>query len=213
MSKTLVAYFSATGITGAAATKLAKSIDADIYEIIPEVPYTSADLDWRDKESRSSVEMRDKKNSRPPIGRVPVKDIQQYRESSWKKDWYQNVTSSDLQVDPPGPESNTSGKRVVPYVDGPVREARKSLDARVLPACDRKPGYGGIAGPGAETVDEAGVSAAGAHGHDDPVEGQAVLQLPFADGGGDFLVCGGEHTFVPYAPAVAEDVVRPATRG
>lgn len=78
MSKTLVAYFSATGITGAAATKLAKSVDADIYEIIPEVPYTSADLDWKDKESRSSVEMRDKKNSRPAIGSVPVKDIQQY---------------------------------------------------------------------------------------------------------------------------------------
>jgi len=47
MSKILVAYFSATGTTGMAATSLAKSIGADTYEIVPEVPYTNADLDWR----------------------------------------------------------------------------------------------------------------------------------------------------------------------
>ena len=46
MSKTLVAYFSASGVTAKVAEKLAKSIGADLYEIAPEVPYTDADLNW-----------------------------------------------------------------------------------------------------------------------------------------------------------------------
>ncbi|MDR2010894.1 MAG: NAD(P)H-dependent oxidoreductase [Bacteroidales bacterium] len=64
--KVLVTYFSATGTTKAVAEKLSKITNADIYEIKPEVPYTSADLDWHDKESRSTIEMQDK-NSRPAI--------------------------------------------------------------------------------------------------------------------------------------------------
>ncbi len=66
MKKTLVAYFSATGTTKAAAQKLAKELGADLYEISPEEPYTSADLDWRDKGSRSTLEMKDR-SSRPAI--------------------------------------------------------------------------------------------------------------------------------------------------
>ena len=66
MKKTLVAYFSATGTTKAAAQKLADEFNADLYEIAPEVPYTDADLDWRDKNSRSTIEMKDK-SSRPAI--------------------------------------------------------------------------------------------------------------------------------------------------
>lgn len=64
MAKTLVAYFSAGGVTKRTAEKLAEAAGADLFEIIPEVPYTAADLDWRDKSSRSTVEMQDK-NSRP----------------------------------------------------------------------------------------------------------------------------------------------------
>lgn len=60
MSKKLVAYFSASGTTAKAAKKLAEAVGADLYEIRPEVPYTSADLNWMDKKSRSSVEMNDK---------------------------------------------------------------------------------------------------------------------------------------------------------
>jgi len=66
MKRTLVAYFSATGTTKAAAQKLAKEKGADLFEIAPAVPYTSADLDWHDKQSRSSKEMKDK-TSRPAI--------------------------------------------------------------------------------------------------------------------------------------------------
>ena len=58
-AKTLVAYFSATGTTKAAAEKLAKQHNAVLWEIEPAEPYTAADLDWRDPKSRSSVEMND----------------------------------------------------------------------------------------------------------------------------------------------------------
>ncbi len=69
--KTLVAYFSATGTTEAVAKNLADVAGATLYEIKPEVKYTAADLDWRNKQSRSSVEMADK-SSRPAI----VKDLE-----------------------------------------------------------------------------------------------------------------------------------------
>lgn len=57
MSKKLVTYFSASGVTKAVAEKLAEAVKADIFEISPKELYTEADLDWRDKQSRSSVEM------------------------------------------------------------------------------------------------------------------------------------------------------------
>lgn len=66
MKKTLVAFFSASGTTRRAAEKLAAATGSDLYEIKPAVPYTSADLDWQDKHSRSSVEMNDPA-SRPKL--------------------------------------------------------------------------------------------------------------------------------------------------
>ena len=75
-NKTLVAYFSATGTTMEAATKLAKAIHADLHEIVPEAPYTSADLNWNNMNSRSSVEMADK-SSRPAIANR-VENMAQY---------------------------------------------------------------------------------------------------------------------------------------
>lgn len=66
MSKKLVAYFSASGVTKKAAEALSEAVNADIYEIKPAAPYTKADLDWTDKKSRSTVEMNDK-NFRPEL--------------------------------------------------------------------------------------------------------------------------------------------------
>ena len=66
MTKKLVAYFSASGVTAKTAKKLAEAAGADLYEIKPAVPYTSADLNWSNKQSRSSVEMGDR-SSRPAI--------------------------------------------------------------------------------------------------------------------------------------------------
>lgn len=65
----LVAYFSATGTTARAAKTLAAAVGADLYEIRPAVPYTSADLNWMDKGSRSSREMQDKQ-SRPALADI-----------------------------------------------------------------------------------------------------------------------------------------------
>lgn len=74
MSKKLVAYFSASGVTAGVAEKLAEAAGADLYEIKPAVPYTKADLDWMNKQSRSSVEMSDL-SSRPEIsGKVENMD-------------------------------------------------------------------------------------------------------------------------------------------
>ena len=61
MARKLVAYFSATGVTAKVAELIADAAGADVYQIQPEVPYTAADLNWMDKNSRSSVEMNDKK--------------------------------------------------------------------------------------------------------------------------------------------------------
>ena len=66
MSKKLVAYFSATGVTAKVADMLADAVGADIYEISPAVPYTKTDLNWMDKHSRSTIEMNDK-TIRPAI--------------------------------------------------------------------------------------------------------------------------------------------------
>lgn len=66
MSKNLVAYFSASGVTKNVAENLAGILDADIYEIKPAEPYTNADLNWMDNNSRSSVEMKNK-TFRPEI--------------------------------------------------------------------------------------------------------------------------------------------------
>lgn len=64
--KKLVAYFSATGVTKAVAKRLAKAAGANLFEIKPTVPYTPADLDWTNKNSRSSIEMSNP-DSRPEI--------------------------------------------------------------------------------------------------------------------------------------------------
>ena len=76
MSKKLVAYFSASGVTKKTKEKIASSAKADIFEIVPEQLYTDNDLDWQDSQSRSSVEMQDK-SSRPPIS-SKIEKIDEY---------------------------------------------------------------------------------------------------------------------------------------
>lgn len=71
-AKTLVAYFSASGVTRGVAQQLAEVAGADLHEIAPAEVYTEADLDWRDSLSRSSVEMKDK-SSRPALAETDLK--------------------------------------------------------------------------------------------------------------------------------------------
>lgn len=76
MSKKLVVYFSASGVTANAAKTLAEAADADLYEIRPQVPYTKEDLNWMNNNSRSSIEMKDKA-FRPAIADTNA-DIESY---------------------------------------------------------------------------------------------------------------------------------------
>ena len=77
MGKVLVAYFSASGTTAKLAKKLAGAIDADLFEIVPADKYTKADLNWTNKNSRSSIEMGDP-DCRPAIA-SKVEDMSQYQ--------------------------------------------------------------------------------------------------------------------------------------
>ena len=75
-SKVLVAYFSATGTTEGVAQEMASALCADLYEIVPAEPYTDADLDYRDDNSRSTIEMNDP-SARPAIS-GSVENMEQY---------------------------------------------------------------------------------------------------------------------------------------
>lgn len=78
MSKTLIAYFSASGVTARAAREMADAIGADLYEICPAAPYTDADLNWMDKKSRSTLEMNNPA-CRPAIA-SQVERMEQYED-------------------------------------------------------------------------------------------------------------------------------------
>ena len=111
MSKALVAYFSASGVTAKLSQKLAGAIGADIYEIKPEQIYTIEDLNWMDKKSRSSVEMNDR-SSRPAIGNK-VENMEQYDVvfvgfPIW---WYREPSIIDTFME----AYNFAGKTVVPF--------------------------------------------------------------------------------------------------
>ena len=92
MKKVLVAYFSASGVTEGVAKQLAEVTGGELHKIQPEQPYTDADLDWRDKQSRSSVEMKDK-NSRPAITNK-LANMQDYEHSGGR--CLQGMYQSDI---------------------------------------------------------------------------------------------------------------------
>lgn len=111
MSKTLVAYFSASGVTAKLARTLAGAVGADLFEIRPQVPYTGADLNWNDPRSRSSVEMKDK-SFRPPVAER-VEDMAQYSRifvgfPIW---WYVAPTIINTFLE----QYDLTGKTVVPF--------------------------------------------------------------------------------------------------
>ena len=111
MSKALVAYFSASGVTAKLAERLADGIGADLFEIRPEAPYTDADLNWRNSKSRSSVEMNDR-SCRPGIS-SSVDDMAQYDVvfvgfPVW---WYREPSIIDTFME----SYDFSGKTVVPF--------------------------------------------------------------------------------------------------
>ena len=110
--KILVAYFSATGNTKSVASTLANAINADLFEIVPEQPYTSEDLNWQNDKSRSSIEMGDR-SSRPKIS-TKIDDISQYKivfvgSPIW---WGREPSIMDTFIE----SYDFSGKTVIPFV-------------------------------------------------------------------------------------------------
>ena len=110
--KILVAYFSATGNTKSVASTLATAIGADLFEIVPEQPYTSEDLNWQNNQSRSSVEMGDR-SSRPAIA-SKIADISQYKivfvgSPIW---WGREPSIIDTFIE----SYDFAGKTVIPFV-------------------------------------------------------------------------------------------------
>ena len=110
-SKVLVAYFSASGVTKGVAQQLAEVTGGTLHEIKPAQPYTDADLDWRNKQSRSSVEMQDK-SSRPAIteklANMQDYDVIYVGFPIW---WYTCPTIINTFMEP----YNFKGKTVIPF--------------------------------------------------------------------------------------------------
>ncbi len=124
MNKVLVAYFSASGVTARLAKKIAEVTNGDLYEIKPKVPYTSADLDWMDKNSRSSIEMNDK-SSRPEI----IDDLENVSNYDtvfigfpiW---WYIAPTIVNTFLE----KYDFSGKKIITFATSGGSDMGKSLD-------------------------------------------------------------------------------------
>lgn len=124
--KVLIAYFSASGVTARVAKEMAEAIGADLYEIRPKQPYTSADLDWTNKKSRSTVEMNDP--SCRPVIVDSVKDIEQYDTilvgfPVW---WYVEPRIVDTFLE----SYDFSGKTLIPFATSGgsgIGKAEKSL--------------------------------------------------------------------------------------
>lgn len=131
MSKVLVAYFSASGVTAKLAQRLAKAIGADLHEIKPQEPYTDADLNWMNKKSRSSVEMNDK-SFRPQIAnRVENMELYDTVFVAFPIWWYVAPTIINTFLE----QYDLTGKVIVPLATSGGSPMGKT-NAELAPSCD-----------------------------------------------------------------------------
>lgn len=136
--KTLVAFFSASGVTGHAAQELARLAHADLYQILPQTPYTRADLDWTNSHSRSTVEMKDL-SFRPPIaGHLDNAEAYEVIFVGFPIWWYTAPTIINTFLD----TYNFAGKIVVPFATSGGSSIDKTQGdlKRSYPALNWKPG-------------------------------------------------------------------------
>ena len=130
MSRKLVAYFSASGVTAKVAEKLSEAIGADLYAIEPEVPYTKADLDWMDKKSRSTIEMNNPA-SRPAIAgkRDNMNDYDTVFVGFpiW---WYVAPTIINTFLE----SYDLTGKTIIPFATSGGSDMGK-INEKLLPSC------------------------------------------------------------------------------
>jgi flavodoxin len=136
MIRSLVTYFSASGVTAEVAARLAEGVGAELCEIVPETPYSDADLNWMDKNSRSTLEMKDE-NARPALAKkdIPVGeyDIIFVGFPIW---WYREPSIIDTFLE----AYDFTGKTIIPFATSggsalgkaPARMAELSK-AKVLP--------------------------------------------------------------------------------
>ena len=129
MSKVLVSYFSASGVTKGVAEKIAKIVEGDLFEIEPVEKYTDADLNWMDKNSRSTLEMNDKE-FRPPV-KNKVDNLADYQKivigfPVW---WYTAPTIINTFIE----ENDLTGKEIYVFctsggsgVDGSLNDLKKT---------------------------------------------------------------------------------------
>ena len=129
MEKTLVAYFSASGVTKTVAEKISKAVEGDLFEIEPVEKYTDADLDWMDKNSRSTIEMNDR-SFRPPV-KNKVENLEDYQKvvigfPVW---WYTAPTIINTFIE----ENDLTGKEIYVFctsgssgVDGSLNDLKKT---------------------------------------------------------------------------------------
>ena len=125
MSKILVSYFSASGTTKAVAEKVATAVNGDLFEIEPKEKYTEADLNWMNKQSRSSIEMNN--NVKPEIVNK-VSNLEEYDTillafPIW---WYKEPTIIDKFLE----ENDMAGKNIYVFVtsgSSPIDSTYKSL--------------------------------------------------------------------------------------
>ena len=112
MSRELVVFFSASGVTKKVASKLASVLDADLHEIVPEKPYSQEDLDWTNENSRSTIEMKKDKSIRPAIANK-VENMGQYNViyigfPIW---WYVAPTIINTFLE----QYDLKGKKIIPF--------------------------------------------------------------------------------------------------
>ncbi len=131
MGRKLVAYFSASGVTAKLAKALAEAIGADICEIVPEVAYTKADLDWRDKTSRSTMEM-NAPTSRPAIaGRIDNMADYDTVFVGFPIWWYVAPTIINTFLE----TYDLTGKTIIPFATSGGSDMGET-NAKLLPSCD-----------------------------------------------------------------------------
>lgn len=132
MSKTLIAYFSASGVTKGLAQKVASATGGDLYEITPAVPYTDADLDWRNSKSRSSIEMKDK-SSRPEIvGKVENMADYDTVYIGFPIWWYVAPTIINTFLE----QYDLTGKTIIPFATS-GSSGMGNTNAELAPSCKR----------------------------------------------------------------------------
>lgn len=137
-SKVLIAFFSASGNTAELAENLSEAIGADLYEIKPKVPYTSADLDWHNENSRTSVEMKDE-SVRPEIdGKISNFDDYETIVVAYPIWWNMEPRIIDTFLE----SYNFNGKNVVPVCTSGGSDISNSLDHMrgICPAANWKIG-------------------------------------------------------------------------